>query len=127
MVQKGDLVPHFAVQDLRGETVSYATIWQRKNLVLLCLPCADSESSRNYASQLAAQKAEFTRHDTELIITRDTVRDISGPAVLVTDRWGEVIYIASESAIADLPPPSELLEWVHYVQSRCPECEGEAR
>ena len=36
MLQRGDLVPHFTVKTLHGDEFSYATIWQRRNLVLSC-------------------------------------------------------------------------------------------
>ena len=45
MLQRGDSVPHFWVTTVGGEVFSYSTIWQRKNLVLLCLPAAESQSS----------------------------------------------------------------------------------
>ena len=49
------------------------------------------------------------------------------PGVLIADRWGEIAYITSGSNIADLPRLPEILEWVAYLQARCPECEGETK
>jgi hypothetical protein len=46
---------------------------------------------------------------------------------VVADRWGEIVHIAAPSGIAGLPDPGELLEWLDYVEHRCPECEGETR
>ena len=48
MLQRGDLLPHFTVTTLHGDEFSYATIWQRRNLVLVALPVTDSESARSY-------------------------------------------------------------------------------
>jgi hypothetical protein len=44
--------------------------------------------------------------------------------VLFADRWGEVVHV---EATAELPAATALLEWLDYVERRCPECEGEAR
>jgi len=63
--------------------MTYSTIWQRKNLVLVILPGAALDlRSRAYLSQ-------------------------------VTILW--------------LPTPEDLLDWIRYVENRCPECEGEAK
>ena len=61
------------------------------------------------------------------MITRDTVSGIPSPAVIVADRWGEIVHIAAGSQAGELPQAHELVEWVTYVQHQCPECEGEAR
>ena len=127
MLQRGDLVPHFTVKTLHGDEFSYATIWQRRNLVLVALPVTDSEPARSYVSELTARGAEFSAGDADCVITQDRVHAIPSPAVLVADRWGEVIYIEGKSDTRDLPHVEEVLEWLRYVQSRCPECEGESK
>jgi peroxiredoxin len=127
MLQRGDLVPHFTVKTLHGDEFSYLTIWQRRNLVLIALPVTDSESARSYASELAARGAEFSASEADCVITQDRIQAIPGPAVLVADQWGEVVYVAAASDVRDLPQVEEVLEWVHYVQTRCPECEGESK
>jgi hypothetical protein len=45
----------------------------------------------------------------------------------VADRWGEIAYVAAAPHVTELPTASELIEWLDYVERRCPECEGEAR
>ena len=127
MLQRGDLLPHFTVTTLHGDEFSYATIWQRRNLVLVALPVTDSESARSYVSELAARGAEFSDCDADCVITQDRVQAIPSPAVLVADQWGEIIYIAAKSDIRELPQVEEVLEWLRYVESRCPECEGESK
>ena len=127
MLQQGDLVPHFDVTTLQDRNVRYSTIWQRRNLVLISLPPSDPESSRAYTSQLAAEMPAFSEHETEWVVTRDIVAGLARPGVLVADRWGEIVHVAAGSDVADLPRPCELFEWVTYLQSQCPECEGEAK
>jgi peroxiredoxin len=127
MIQRGDLVPHFTVKTLHGDEFSYATIWQRRNLVLIALPVTDSEFVRRYVSELAARGAEFADGDADCVITQDRIQEIPGPAVLVADRWDEVVCIAAKSDVRDLPHVEDVLEWLRYVQTRCPECEGESK
>jgi len=126
-LQRGDLVPHFRVDTIDGRRIEYSTIWQRRNLVLVALTESNSAHSRTYVSQLETKCSAFQIHETECVITRDVVAGAASPAVLIADRWGEIVYVAHVSNVADLPRLPEILEWVAYVQTRCPECEGETK
>jgi hypothetical protein len=95
--------------------------------VLIALPATDSESVRRYVSELAAHGAEFADGHADCVMTQDRMQEIRSPAVLVADRWGEVVCIAATSDVRDLPPVEDVLEWLRYVQTRCPECEGESK
>lgn len=127
MLQRGDSVPHFEVRTLDGELFSYAAIWQRKNLLLVSLPTVDSESTRNYVTDLLSRVQEFGDQDVACVMTRDRIPGIPASGVLVADKWGEIIFAADTSDAPDLSSPQELIDWLHFVQQRCPECEGEAR
>ena len=78
--------------------------------------------SRNSLSQIS----ELTGDDNAFVITRDRVSGLPSPGVVVADRWGEIQYVADAAGVDDLPSPQELIEWLQYVQSQCPECQGEA-
>jgi hypothetical protein len=127
MLQRGDSVPHFEVRSLEREPFKYSTIWQHKNLLFVAIPTLDSELTRAYAADLTARVREFGDQDVECVITQDQVPGISAPAVVVADRWGEIVFAVEKSDVADLPAPEELMEWLKYVRNQCPECEGEAR
>jgi hypothetical protein len=128
MLQPGDLIPHFEATSLEGDPVSYSAIWQRRNLVLITVPSSDPDGTfSRYVSQLTARGRPFTGDDTEWVITRDAVAGIPCPGVVVADRWGEIVLVASGSRAVDLPPSHEVTEWVTYVQHQCPECQGEAQ
>jgi peroxiredoxin len=126
MLHRGDQVPHFEVRDRGGRVVSYSTIWQRRNLVLIVLSDIDTDSTRRYLSEFADVTAAVGEHTT-CIVTSDSVSDLPAPAVVVADKWGEVIHICIASDVSELSPPTELLDWINYVETKCPECEGEAR
>ncbi len=124
MLVRGDTVPHFEVRTLQGELFSYSSIWQRKNLLLVTLPALDAVSTEGYVSELSACLQHLSDQDLEYVLTRDFIPGISGSSVLVADRWGEIVYTVEES---DVAASQDVLEWVNYLNNRCPECEGEAR
>ena len=126
MLQPHHLVPHFQVTDLAGERVHYSSLWQRRNLVLVTLPNVHAPS-RGYADRLMALVRRLNDDDTKWIVTADRVTGVPYPGVVVADRWGEVAHVAYPSRVEDLPAPDELVEWVRYLEYRCPECEGEAK
>jgi hypothetical protein len=125
MLQVGDRVPHFEVTDLGGRTVRYVAIWQLRPIVLVCLPFDGSAEADAYAGRLKARTSNLT--DVAVVVTRDLVADIAPPAAIVADQWGEVAHVATASRPEELPNPDALLDWVRFLQIRCPECEGEAR
>jgi hypothetical protein len=127
MLERGETVPHFEVTALDGRTFRYSTVWQRRMLVLIALPDADLPGTDEYISDLSASAPAFRDLETEFLITRDIVPGMDAPGALVADQWGEIAYVVSARAVADLPPAGELLEWAEHVRQRCPECEGEAR
>jgi hypothetical protein len=127
VLERGDLVPHFTITRIDGRTFSYSTVWQHSNLVLIALPGGESSAAMRYVSELAARLSGPDAQDFECVVTRDRVSGVRPPAVVVVDRWGEVVHAAAAPTVEELPPPGELAEWVSFVRNRCPECEGEAR
>ncbi len=125
-LQRGDLVPHFEVRTTSGERFRYSEIWQRKNLVLISLSPTAAEDE-GYIRELKRHEAEFGERDSVCVVTRDDVPGLPAPGALIADQWGEIIHVAAALDVDDMPTPRQLLEWVEYVASRCPECEGEAR
>ena len=123
--QRGDTVPHFEVGTITGGMFRYATVWQRKNLVLVCLPATAVDET--YVSELTARLPDFSERDTECVITQDGVAGVAAPGVLIADKWGEIVHAAAVPTPDQLPGAAELLDWVDYLQRQCPECEGEAK
>lgn len=121
-----DLLPHFETTDIDGARVAYSSIWQRRNLVLAILPDL-SPRSRRYAERIIAEASRMQNNDIAWVVTRDPIDGFPCPGVVVADRWGEIAHVVQGTDVDDLPAPDELTEWVRYVQSRCPECEGEAK
>jgi hypothetical protein len=124
-LQRGDQVPHFEITTIDGAVVRYSTIWQQQNLVLVMLPDASGGASRT--GELAAAADVFRQRQAACLVTTDLVDGLPCPGVVVADRWGEIVYVTEASRADALPPASDLLEWLDYVEQRCPECEGEAK
>jgi hypothetical protein len=127
MLQKGELLPHFSVTTIAGERFAYSDIWQRKNLVLVSLSHEESKGSTTYLAQLAIGMSELTGDDTACLITKDGIPGVPAPGVVVADRWGEIHHVTHAARVEDLPSFQELVDWLRYVQSQCPECEGESK
>jgi hypothetical protein len=124
-------MPHIELRGIDGTTFSYRDIWQRRNLLLVNLPPkADTGEEHEEAVYLDAIQAHgdaLREYETEVVITRDAVPHLTAPAVLIADRWGEILAAASANRAADLLPVAEILEWLRFVAHACPECEGEAK
>jgi hypothetical protein len=121
-----EAVPHFEVTTLDGRAVSYGSIWQQRNLVVLLLPDREPPSLA-HAAALQQHAAALAQLDTECVITTDAIAGWRAPALVVADRWGEIAYKAAPEAVDNLPDADETLSWIEYLQHRCPECEGESR
>jgi hypothetical protein len=126
MLRRGDQVPHVEVTTVGGELFRYASIWQHQNLVLVALP-GDAPSCGYDALEQATRGDVFQQRESVCVITRDRVPGLQAPAALVADRWGEIVYVTETSRADELPSSSDLLDWLDYLDRRCPECEGEAR
>ena len=127
MLQRGDLMPRFEVNTVEGAHVDYSTIWQRRNLVLVALPALESGAAASYISQLKAREPDFTAAAAQCVITREPVPGIPSPGLVVADRWGEIVHAAHPPRVDDLASAEALLEWVTFLEQKCPECEGEAK
>jgi hypothetical protein len=111
---------------VRGERFAYSDL-AATNLLLVSLVQTEATGSANYLTQLSALMPQLTARDTECVITRDCVSGIPCLGVVVADRWGEICYVAHVTSVADLPIARELIEWLDYLQNKCPECEGEVK
>lgn len=130
MLTRGQLFPHVSLRRLDGSTFAYDAIWQRRNLLLVALPGADVRAGTDaarYVADLDAQKPAFEECETSVVVTTESVAGITSPAVLIADRWGEIVAVHPSRDVRSLPAITELLDSVRAVDHACPECEGEAR
>lgn len=127
MLARGDLIPHFTVTTIDGTRIEYRTLWQHTNLLLISIDDDRSPAAAAYLQWLADARGDLTAYDTALVITRDVIVGVPRPGFVIADRWGEVHFVEERSTLADLPPVSELVESLRFVQVQCPECQGEAR
>jgi hypothetical protein len=127
LIERGDLIPHFEVRTIAGSPVAYSTVWQHRNLVLVTMPSGRSAAGDAYVAELSARLPEFRVLEAECVVTADPIAGIQSPSVVIADRWGEVMFVQTANDVAGLPAVQELLDWVNFVQFRCPECEGEAK
>jgi hypothetical protein len=123
-LQRGDRLPHLEVRTRDGRAFTSTEIWQRRHLVLVVLPGASAARDATALTELAG---ELERLESVCVVTGDPVPGLPAPGMLVADRWGEIVFVATAATIDGLPSAADLLDWLEHLQQRCPECEGEAR
>lgn len=120
----GDLVPHFDVLACDGRFFRYATVWQRLHLVLITLAGADDAAA---LGELMALDESCRARRGVCVVTCEPVVGVPARSILVADKWGEIVHLATLQRLEDFPSAAQLLEWLDYLEQRCPECEGETR
>ena len=91
-IRAHDLMPMFTAATGDGTVVRYEDIWQRKNLLLICL-LHDDPTASAYATSLSVLEPTLAAYDAALLITTTRIEDVASPGVVVADRWGEVYYV----------------------------------
>ncbi len=125
--------PHVEARRLDGTTVHYRDVWQRQNAVFVSLP--DDPSADDYLETLRAAEDDIKAEAAVVLVLRHSTEpgSVQPPpplplsSVAVADRWGEIRVLAERDAPGSLPAPGEIIEWLRFLESECPECQGEAR
>jgi peroxiredoxin len=127
----GQQLPFFTLVTTDGREVRYRDLWQQQNLVLVTL-LRDSDEARAYAEELRKHQPELSAYDTEVVVwfiahnpdARAALgEDFPVPSVLLADRFGEVEHVSRGGSERDLPRAASIVEWLRFIQSRCPECD----
>ena len=121
---RGDRVPQFVVRSIDGGRIDYTEIWQRYNLMLVTLPDTGAAAYRRW---LDRHMSTIRALDARCVVTTEVIPGLPHPGAVIADRWGEIVFAACATGEDDLPDPGELVAWLQFVASQCPECEGEAR
>lgn len=53
---------------------------------------------------------------------RQGEKKAASPSVFITDRYGTLYYQLISDEISGLPDLAEILSWLRFIQSQCPEC-----
>ena len=125
MLNKGDHVPRFECTTIDDIHVSYADLWQKKNLALVCLSEDDSVDAQTYIQHLREAQKALAAHDAVVVVTTTPIEGMPLPGCAVADRRGEMQWIATAEHVTQLPSAREIAAWLHFVEIQCPECEGE--
>lgn len=122
MLTRRDRFPHVTVRCIDGTTFEYGDLWQRRHLLLVTLAGegADrAEDEARYIARLNDRHDELQRYETTVVITRDAIAGVPAPAVLIADRWGEIVTVESAPQVASLPEVSDLLDWLRMIAHAC--------
>src|ERR671914_804935 len=125
MLNKGHHIPRFEWTTVGDVHASYADLWQKKNLALVCLSEDDSADAQSYIQELREAQKALAAHDAVVVVTTTPIDGMPLPGCAVADRWGEMQWVASADRVSDLPSAREIAAWLQFVEIQCPECEGE--
>lgn len=142
---KGTRVRDYPLIDAAGNPITLSNFRGKRNLVLIF--AGARETGEAIANRLSSFDKEFGDADglaivivadepawgsgrPHMLIASDVAaiahKEIGGTdasvkfvqGCYITDRFGEVC-----AALHEIPPVSEMLRWLDYINSECPECE----
>ncbi len=140
--QIGAQLPTLQLPASDGRLVDLTAHRQRRNLVLVLLPAVDTPITRQLVKIFAARVTDFAAENAELLVITTALPPLESlplpvlfdhngalgsklgtidvqPLVYIVDRAGLICAILSpllDSSLVD-----EALEWVAYLELRCPE------
>ena len=81
MLNKGDHVPRFECTTIDDIHVSYADLWQKKNLALVCLSEDDSPDAQSYIQELREAQKALAVHDAVVVVTTTPIEGMPLPGL----------------------------------------------
>lgn len=130
ILERGMLLRDVGARTLDGKLVQVSDFRGRRNLILIFAGAAGEESA--LVNELRRRSEDLREEEAAVLIAEDgpdarrlygaaTARGELAPAVYVSDRYGEIFFTARGEPGQALPGAGELLEWVRFVNSQCPE------
>lgn len=148
-LQAGKELPSLTLPEAGGGLVRTWDFHGRENLILVLASDPTSASARHFLEKLALSYEEIRTEETEVLpIVRaslteaDDIKRMLGwkgrimvdetgevfsrygvaeqVAVIIADRYGE-IYYRTDASIKEIPSIEEVLSWLRFIQSQCPE------
>ena len=122
LLRPGDVIPHFEGFTTDGR-LEYGQLWQRRNLVLFVLPLNLHNAARTYLGALDVRLSELRPDDTTLVHSDRALERLPLGTLVIADRWGEIAHLQDlASDMAAWPSIDDVLDWVEFIQMKCPEC-----
>ena len=129
VLRRRDGMPHFEVTTIDGQRVRYGDLWQHCNLVFVSVDSTDDP----YGRALTQHAGDFADAETALVVSTEPITGVPTPGVVVADQWGEIAYVFDahhpdearrfdRRGTTPMPSGRELLDWIHFVRMKCPEC-----
>lgn len=149
VLKKGDVLPSFTLPEASGEPLDTWAFYGRRNLVIVFVSDIGAGEVRKFFDELDPASYEIRAQETEILTivrkplpeTAEAGRTLGWPGriladergevfrrhnpaeplgVLVADRFGE-IYWEAGGPRQPVPPVDEILSWLRFIQSQCPE------
>lgn len=149
ILQRGQVVPTFALPDIQGQIVRRTVYRGMKHLVLIFLPSLGGSAAQEYLDALADSYALVRAacgevlvivnhcssqevpdqlnlnvpvrvlYDAEGSTTRRFIPIDKQAAVFIIDRYGELYYDLLVNDIKQFPPIAEICDWIEAIDAQC--------
>jgi hypothetical protein len=145
---RGDRLPDIALPSASGTGTVRLCPGGRLNPVIVALHGGGCDECRAWLDRLAASADALREWDAHVVVIVPEIAillsdmpfvvavdadgvfaartGLRGAAVLIADQWGEVAHATDVGEGHGLPEVGEIVEWVQFLATQCPECEGEA-
>jgi peroxiredoxin len=113
---RGAMLRDITVTAAEGRRVQISDFRGRRNIVLVFEPAPVLLSELTKAGdELREEEAVVLTVPEDDRASRERYA-IAGSAVFISDRYGEIYFSAEQ-----LPPISDIMDWLRFINSQCPE------
>jgi hypothetical protein len=148
----GDRLPDVTLPRRGGEGSVELRRRGREGRVVVCVHGPACAACREYVSRLAELAPAVAEWDGKVVLVEEDPTSADGPgfdaagfeetfdpgvlrerigrsapAVLIADQWGQLFAVeGAETGHDFVIQPDEVVDWLRFLATSCPECEGEA-
>ena len=124
-LKSGDRLPDVQVQSVDGDMVSLRTHSRLATVLLALHP--DCGKCSAYRDDIAAHAQQLREWDGRVLaVGPHAASGIEAPSVLIADQWGELAVVENAGEQHEFIEVQEVIDWLRFLATKCPECEGEA-
>lgn len=126
MLTTGARLPSMTVRDEVTGRIFGLRVIRRESVALALLHPPGCAACDAYRRALADALAAFADWDGRAVVTTGTAEvadalDVTIPAVIIADRYGQVYHVATAEDADGLLDARELEEWLRFLGTQCPE------
>ena len=124
-MKSGDRLPDVQVPSVDGDIVRLRTHSRLATVLLALHP--ECSACNAYREDIAAHGRQLSEWDGRVVAVGPLPDiGIEAPSVLIADQWGELAVVENAGEQHAFIDVQEVIDWLRFLATKCPECEGEA-